>query len=210
MWVKQLCGAFNFDFKIDNGCFPLDSVTLMVKANVKGLNSELDGMNSIYLPRTTVDSNYSILYGKDEFGRANVSFKLYTGKRIGRYFYRQPLTSLPYDSIRKNYVISTDTLKIESRGLKDFTMLLKVNRDRYRALPEKNKYEFIYLNRQEEKITADIYSRGKRKSVREYKNIPIASIPFDVVTGSYIIDKNFLKTLDMKNAEMQKKSTAKR
>jgi hypothetical protein len=209
MWVTGLCGAINFDFKIDNGCFPLDSVQLMVKTNVKGLNSELVGMNSVYLPRTSSDSGFSILYGKDQFGNANVSFKLYNGKRIVRYFNNQPVASLPYDSLNKSYVLSTDTVKIQSKGLKDFTMLLKVNRDRYRAIPEKNKYQFIYLNRQDEKITVDIYARGKRKAVLEYKNVPVASIPIDPVTGYAVVNKNFLKALEAKKAEMQKKTTAK-
>jgi hypothetical protein len=209
MWVTGLCGAINFDFKIDNGCFPLDSVQLMVKANVKSLNSELIGMNSVYVPRTSSDSGYSILYGKDQFRYANVSFKLYNGKRIVRHFSNQPVTSFPYDSLQKSFVLSTDTVKIQSKGLKDFTMLLKVNRDRYRAIPEKNKYEFIYLNRSDEKLTADIYARGRRKQTLEYKNVPVASIPVDPVTGYAVIDKGFLRSLDLKKAELQKKSTAK-
>jgi hypothetical protein len=209
MWVSELCGAFNFDFKINNGCYDIDSAMLLVDAPVKYLSSELIGMNSVYLPRLLKDSAYSILYGKRELSKANISFKLYNSKTSARYFSNQPITSLPYDPLHKSYIISTDTVKIQSKGLKDFTILLKVNRDRYRAFPDKNKFDFIYLNRQNENVTVDVYARGKRKQVREYKNVPVSSIPVDQLSGYCVIDKNFLKSLDTKKAELQKHITAK-
>ena len=206
LWVDNFCECINFDFEIDNGCFDIDSARLMmVNNNIKNLSSEIRNFNSLYMPRMQKDSAFSILFEKKDGWNGNVSFTLHNGKRTLKNFSYEPVRSFPYDSSLRSYVLSTDTLKVYFPRVKNFSMLLKVNRDRYRSLTEKDKCEFIYLNRHNENITADIYSTGKRKRLVAFKNIPVASIPLDPITGYRMIDKKFLKALaDKKRSEERK------
>jgi hypothetical protein len=208
IWMDDFCGCINFDFKIEPGCFDVDSTYLITKnASVRNFTTELIGLNSVYLPRATEEGKYKLLMLKNDPLKTKLSFSLYNGRRLIKRFYNQPLLSFPYSFETKTFEVSTDTLRFKVSGVKDFFMVLKVNRDRYRTLPIDNQFDFIYLNRELEVITVDIFATGKRKKQLEFKNVPLESIPYDSATGLHRIDKNFIQWLEISKAS-EKKSMA--
>ncbi len=198
VWVNNFCGSVNFDFKIPE-CYDTDSTQLLItRANVKSLVTELKGVNSVYLPRKLNDSTYSILYLKHRLTGAAITFLVYKGKKRIRGYVDQSLTDLPYNDATKQYVISTGTLRFYFPQGDVYDVLLKINKEKYRVLPEKNMYEFNYLNRSRENISVDFTVGGPKKSVVQYKNQLLSSLPYDETTGCYIIDKKFLNELKQK------------
>jgi len=196
IWIDDFCECINFDFKIDPDCFDTDSTKLLfVNANIKNLSAELKGLNSVYLPRKINDSTHSVLFLKDKLNEAAISFSLYNGKRRIRYFWDQPLTAFRYDATTKQYMLSTDTLKFYFPRVKVYDVVLKVNGDKYKIAPVKNKYEFIYLNRKTENISVDFSVMESRGRITQYKNQPLGSLPYDVSKGYHVIDKKFIKAL---------------
>ena len=195
IWIDNFCECINFDFKIDPDCFDTDSTKLLfVNTNIKNLTAELKGLNSVYMPRKINDSTHTVLFIKDNLDKAAIAFSLYNGRKRVKYFWDQPLSSLPYDEISKKYILSTDTLKFYFSRLKMFDVVLKVNNDKYKIAPIKNKYDFIYLNRKTENILVD-FSVIERGKITHYNNQPIRSLPYDTNKGYHVIDKKFLKTL---------------
>lgn len=199
IWMNDFCGYVNFDFKIDPECFETDSTQVMyVNADIKNLSAELKGLNSVYLPRKINDTTHSLIFLKEKLADAAISFGLYNGKRRIRSFMDQPLTNFPYDETSKRYVLSTGTHKFYFPRLKVYDVVLKVNGDKYRAYPEKDKCEFLYLNRKTESVLVDFSIIGSRGRVTEYKNQPIESLPYDALNGYRVIDKEFIKVLKQK------------
>jgi hypothetical protein len=208
IWMDDFCGCINFDFKIEPGCFDVDSTYLITKnTSVRNFTTELIGLNSVYLPRATEEGKYKLLTLKNDPLKTKLSFSLYNGRRLIKRFYNQPLLSFPYNFETKTFEVSTDTVRFKVSGVKDFFMVLKVNRDRYRTLPIDNQFHFIYLNRELEVITVDIFATGKRKKQLEFKNVPLETIPYDSATGLHRIDKNFIQWLEISTAS-EKKSMA--
>jgi hypothetical protein len=72
---------------------------------------------------------------------------------------------------------------------------LKVNKDKYRVAPEKNKYAFIYLNRPAEKILVDFSVVDSKGNLLQFKNQPLSSLNFDAVKRCYIVDRELVKML---------------
>ena len=196
--MDDFCQCINFDFKIDPECFDTDSTKLLfTDLNIKYITVELKGLNSVYLPNKTNDSTYSILFLKDKLNEAAVDFVLYAGKRRIRGFMKQSLETLPYDEANKQFIMSTDTVRFYFTNVEPYEVLLKVNGDKYRVMPDKNKYEFIYLKRRSENILVD-FSVMNKKNVTQFKNQPIGSMQYDEVQKAYVIDKKFLKAVKQK------------
>jgi hypothetical protein len=197
--MDDFCECVNFDFKVDPECFDTDSTKLMyVNANIKNLTAELKGLNSVYLPRKTNDSTYNVLFLKNKLNDAAITFALYNGKRRIRSYRDQPLTAFPYDEATNRYVLSTGTIQLYFPRLKVDNVVLKVNGDKYRIAPEKNKYEFIYLSRKTENILVDFTIYDSRGRVTQYNNQPLESLPYVENKGYRVIDKKFLKELKQK------------
>lgn len=197
--MDDFCQCINFDIKVPE-CYDVDSTQLLVNTRIKSLTTELVGLNSVYLPRKTSDSTHSILFVKDELNKARVSFSAYHGKRYVKLFRNKPITSFPYDEAAKGYVVAIDSVRFYLPKLKDYDMVIKVNGDRYRTFLEKDRCQFVYVKRKDESITVDLQVPGKKGKMMEYKNQPLAGIPFDTVQGSYVIDKAYLKELELKKA----------
>jgi len=196
IWLDDFCQCINFDFKVDPECFDTDSTKLLfVNSSIKNLSAELRGLNSVYLPRKINDSTHSILYIKDQLKNAVITFSLYNGKRWMKTFRDQQLSSFQYDEILKQYVLSTAKLKFYFPKVKIYDVVLKVNNDRYKIAPEKKKYEFLYLNRKTETILIDFSTIDAKGRIKQYKDQPIESLPYDETTGYRVIDKKFIKTL---------------
>ena len=196
IWIDDFCQCINFDFKVDPDCFDMDSSKLMyVNAGIKNLTAELIGLNSVYMPRKSNDSTHNILYLKENSNGALVSFSLYNGKRRIRTFRDQKLSSFPYDESEKTYLLTTDTIRFQFPGMKFGDVAMKVNGDKYRTFIDKSKCEIIYLNRETEKIMVDLSVFISKKKYVFFKNQPLTSLPFDEKTGSYVVDKEFLKLL---------------
>jgi hypothetical protein len=172
----------------------------MVHTKVRNLTTELVGLNSVYLPRKTSDSTHSILFIKDELEKALVSFSAYYGKRLIRGFRNRPLTIFPYNESSRSYEVSVDSVRFYLPKMKNYELSIKVNGDRYRTIPEQNRYRFMYVRRKDESITVDLIQTPRRGATITYKNLPLASLPFDAVTGYYVIDKNYVKELELKKA----------
>lgn len=201
IWMNDFCRCINFDFKIDPECFDTDSTQIQyVNADIKNLSAELKGLNSVYLPRKINDSTHKLLFLKNNLKDAVISFSLYSGKRRVRSFKDEPLTAFPYDEANGQYVLSTGAYKFYFPRQEVWDVVLKVNDDRYRVYAEKNKYEFLYLNRSTEKILVDFSIIGPKGRITQYKNQSIETLPFDTNTGYYIIDKKFLKTQKLAGA----------
>ncbi|MBL7749599.1 MAG: OmpA family protein [Chitinophagaceae bacterium] len=201
VWIDDFCQCINFDFKIDKECFDTDSIQVQyVNAGIKNLSAELRGLNSVYLPRMVDDSLVNIVHLKNEMDEALISFSLYNGKRRVRTFRNESLKAFPYDAATNRYLLSTSTSKFYFPGVKIYDVVLKVNKDKYRVYADKNRYEFMYLNRSEENIVVDFAVLGPKGKLTQYKNQPLASLPFDAGTGYYIIDKKFLKALKLNSA----------
>ncbi len=195
VWINNFCGSVNFDFKIPE-CYDTDSTQLLItNANVKYLSAELKGINSVYLPQKSSDSTYSITFLKNKLKDAPITFSVFKGKKRIRGYRDQSLTDLPYNESAKQYVISTGTLRFYFPQVEVYNVVLKINKDKYRVLADKNLYEFIYLNRKNENISIDFAVADGKKRVIQYNNQPLASIPFDEEKGCYMIDKKFLKEL---------------
>lgn len=124
-----------------------------------------------------------------------MSFSLYAGKRRIRSFRDQPLTSMRYDSVNRNYTISLDTVQIYFPKLNVADVALKVNKDKYRVTPEKRKYEFIYLNKASETLVVDFSIIDSKGNLLQFKNQQIASLPFNSDKGCYIVDREYIKLL---------------
>src|SRR6185503_18877773 len=194
--LNDLCTCFNFDFKVDPDCFETDTTQmLIVNADIKNLTAELRGLNSVYIPRKVNDSTYEVLYLKNKLNRAAITFALYNGRRRIRSFRDQPFTGFPYDRANKQYIFKTSSLKIDFPRLEVLDVVLRVNKDAYRVVPEKNRYSFLYLNREAESITVDFSVAGPKGRAIIYKAQPIESIPFDEKKGCRVIDKRFIKYL---------------
>lgn len=198
IWLDNFCQCINFDFKIDPDCFDVDSTQLLVNTKLRGLNTELIGLNSVYVPRQTTDSTHSIVFLKDKLNEALVSFSAYYGKRYVKRFSNKPLTIFPYNEAANRYQVSVDSVSFYLPGLKNYDLVIKVNGDRYRTLLEKDRCRFVYVKRSNESVTVDLWITGKRGKIMEYKAQPLASLPFDKATGRYVIDKAYLKELDLK------------
>lgn len=200
IWMDDFCQCINFDFKIDPDCFDVDSTQFLVNAKIKGLTTELVGLNSVYVPRQISASTHRIVFLKDKPAEALVSFSAYYGKRWIKRYSNKPLTAFPYDSTAKSYVLSVDSVNFYLPGFKDYFITLRVNGDRYNTFYEKDHCQIVYLKRKDEAITIDLWVPGKKGKIMEYKAQPLASIPFDKATGRYVIDKAYLKELELKKA----------
>ncbi|HEY6504532.1 MAG TPA: OmpA family protein [Chitinophagaceae bacterium] len=201
IWMDNFCECINFDFKVDPDCFDTDSTRLLLAdAGIKNLTAELKGLNSVYMPRKVNDSTHSLLFLKDKLNGLAISFALYNGRRRIKGFGNQLLSAFPYDSAAHRYILSTGTQKIYFPRLKVYNVVLKVNKDKYRIAPERNKYEFVYLNRKTETILVDFSIEGPRGRVTEYANLPLESLLYDKEKEYYVIDKKFLKELKEKTA----------
>jgi len=197
--MDDFCQCINFDIKVPE-CYDVDSTQLLVNTRIKSLTTELLGLNSVYLPRKTSDSTHSILFVKDEMNKALVSFSAYYGKRYLKRFTNKPPTIFPYDSDKRSYVVSVDSVRFYLPGLRGYDMVMKVNGDRYRTFLEKDRCQFVYVKRKDESIAVDLWVRGKKGKLVEYKNQPLAAIPFDGMKGEYVIDRGYLKELELKKA----------
>jgi hypothetical protein len=196
VWVDNFCECINFDFKLDPDCYPVDSVqVLLVNARLKNFTVELQGMNSVYLPKKKNDSTFSLVYLKNKSKNAAMSFSLYAGKKRIRSFRDQPLSSMRYDSINQQYTLSVDTVQIYFPKVKVADVALKVNKDKYRIAPEKHKYQFLYLNRANEKILVDFSVVDSRGKLTIFKNQPLETLRFDPNKRCYVIDRGFIKLL---------------
>ena len=194
--VNDLCNCFNFDFKVDPDCFETDTTQmLIVNADIKNLTAELKGINSVYFPRKVNDSTYEVLFLKNKLHQAAITFALYNGRRRVRSFSDQLITALPYNRANKQYIFSTTPVKIYFPKLEVLDVALRVNKDVYRVIPEKNEYSFLYLNRETENITVDFAVAGPKGRAIIYKAQPIESIPFDNSKGCRVIDMKFIKYL---------------
>lgn len=201
IWMDNFCECINFDFKVDPDCFDTDSTKLLlVNTKIKNLTTELIGLNSVYMPRQNADAEHSIVFLKDKINEALISFSLYNGKKRIKGFRNRQLKEFPYNETAGSYILSTDTVKFYFPKTKEADIVLKVNGDKYRAFLDKNKCELIYLNRKKEDITVDISVWGKKGRTTQYKNQSLASIPYDAAKGHYVVDKQFLKTLELKNS----------
>jgi hypothetical protein len=205
VWIDNFCGCINFDIKIGPGCFNIDSLALITSSGIRNVSSELEGLNSVYIPRQSSDSVYSIWYPDGDVSAAKVSFGLYNGKRIVRRFSNQSLTSFPLAEDGKSYILKPDTIRFQYKGIKDLALVFRVNRDVYRRIPENNTYEFLYMHRYPENITVDLYATGKRKKELVYKSVPLELIRFDNTAGVYKIDKELMTLLANKKKESEKK-----
>jgi hypothetical protein len=196
IWMDNFCQCINFDFKVDPDCFDTDSTQVQfVNANIRALSAEIKGLNSVYLPGKISDSLYKVLFLKNKLDDARINFALYSGRRRVRSFRDQPLTSFPYDDSVNSYVLSSETLKFYFPRLKVDNVVLKVNNDKYRITPDKNKYEFVYLNRSIETILVDFTIIDGRGRTTQFTNQPIKSLPYDKVKGFHVIDRKFIKEL---------------
>ena len=197
--MDDFCQCINFDIKVPE-CYDTDSAQLLVNTRIKGLTTELLGLNSVYLPKKTSDSTHSILFVKDELNKALVSFSAYYGKRYIKRFTNKPITIFPYNEETKSYTVSLDSVRFYLPKLKEYDIAIKVTGDRYRTFLEKDRCQFVYVKLQEETITVDLWIPGKKGRLLEFKNQPLASIPFDAAKGHYVIDKAYLKNLELKKA----------
>jgi hypothetical protein len=196
IWLNDLCTCFNFDFNVDPDCFETDTTQmLIVNADIKNLTAELKGLNSVYLPKKASDSTYEVLFLKNKLNDAAITFGLYKGKRRIRGFSNQQLSAFPYDPVAKRYVFSTASVKIYFPKLEVLSVVLRVNKDTYRVVPDKDEYSFLYLNREAENITVDFAVAGPRGKAIIYKNQPIESLPYNEARGGWVIDKSFIKYL---------------
>jgi hypothetical protein len=198
IWINDFCQCINFDFKIDSDCYEVDSSRLYVDTDIKNMSVELAGMNSVYIPREVDDNTQGILHLKDYPQGAAVSFKFYNGKRRVKSFYNQPLTSFPYDSVNKKYILSRGSYSFTFPDLKIFSLSLRINRDRYWVYPENKGCEVVYLNRATEKILVDFMVLGRKSSLTQYRSLPLESFRIDETTGSFIIDKELIRVLKEK------------
>jgi hypothetical protein len=199
LWLDNFCECINFDFKVDPDCYPVDSSQVyFVNTKHRNVTIELKGLNSVYMPRKVEEGAYSVVHLKDQKNAALVSFSIYKGKRWIKSYSNQPLSNFSFDSSRAAYFITTDSLKIEFPGLKMSDVVLRVNRDRYRGLPDEKLYSFLYLNRPNEQLTIDFTLEDRKGNYIRYKNQQLSSIPFDAAKGCYIVDKAFIKQLKAK------------
>ncbi len=201
LWMDDFCGCINFDFKVDPDCFDTDSTRVFyTNGTIKNLTTELEGLNSVYLPRKINDSTHSVVFIKDQAHNASLSFRLLHNRRNVRSFRNVPVTTLPYDSAASQYRLSTGTVRIYFPKQKVEQFMLKVNTDKYRVYPDGNKLELVYLNRHDEKIHIDFSVKGRRGYQMPVSNLSLDSIPYDAAKGAYIIDKAFLKNLREKRS----------
>ncbi len=198
LWLDDFCQCINFDIKIPD-CYETDSTKLMwVNANMRGLTAEIQGLNSVYMPRKIDDSTHSIMYVKDKLDETPVSFSLYNGKRRIRGFKDKIISHYPYDSLNGKYILSTGTQQFYFSKLNIWGVVLTVNGDRYRVIGDGNKYDFVYLKEKKDSILLDFTVEESRKRVTVYRNQPLASIPYDATKGCYVIDKTFIRQLKEK------------
>lgn len=192
--LDNFCQCINFDFKVDPDCFMTDS-SLLYFTNVKPRNTtvELDGLNSVYLPRKINDSLYSILHEDKKKAAALVSFSLYNGKQKIRSYRNQPLSQLPFDTVMNRHLVTAGTQIIWFNKINVADAMLRVNKERYRTWPEKNKYAFVFLRRTQENIRLEFSYYKSKRNLITVRELPLAAIPLDPVTGYRVIDKNFLE-----------------
>jgi hypothetical protein len=201
VWLNNLCATVNFDFKIDPDCFDMDSTQIYyVKGAVKNLTAELTDLNSVYLPRKIADTLNSLLFERNKISQSLISFSLYKGKKKVRTFYNQQLTTLPFDPVKNAYVLSSGVQKLSFPKMNVIDVVLKVNKEKYRVVPDGDNYDFVYLNRRDENIRIDLIVEEGRRRIGVYKDLPLTSLPFDAATGQYIIDKDFVKELKIKKS----------
>jgi hypothetical protein len=197
VWIDDFCSCINFDFKVEPGCFDVDSAQLyLVNAKLRNLTVELQGMNSVYIPNKVNDSTFLVIYQNESRRRSPISFTLYSGKRRIRSFRDQNLSDLVYDEPTHRYRVQVDTVRLAFPKLNVYDVALRVNKDKYRTVPEKTTYEFLYLNRPSEAINVDfsIQDRKGRLVVR-VKNRPLSTLPFDAEKGCYVIDRELVKQI---------------
>ncbi len=198
--VDSFCGCVNFDFKIPE-CYDTDSTRLLfVNADIKNLSAELVGLNSVYLPQKINDSTRNMVFVKNKLKALLLSFSFYKGKKRIRSFRDEPVTSFPYDSVRKQYLLSSGHVKFYFPGLNVYAVTMKVNNDKYWSYPDENRCELKYVNRAKEKILVDLMVAGRGKKVTLYHNQPLESFPYDKAAGCYVADKELLKLLKVKGA----------
>ena len=197
--VDNFCGCVNFDIKLPE-CFETDSAFLYVKNDFKNISAELTGLNSVYIPEKINDSIHNIIYEKNRLDYSTLSFKLYNGKKTIRSFWSQPLSTIPFDEITKQYQLSSGKIKFSFTGTSIYYIGLKVNKDRYRIYPLDNTCEFTYLNRQTEKILVDFMVVGRKKRIEVFRDQPLESIPYNEETGQWVITKDFISQLRIKTS----------
>jgi hypothetical protein len=167
-----------------------------VNTRLKNFTAELKGLNSVYFPRKINDSTYSLVFLRNKLDNAPISFSLYSGKKRIRGFKDHLVSGLPYDSMKKGYELSIDTVRLYFPKVNIGDVSIKVNKVKYRVVPEKNRYEFLYLKGREEEILVDFSIIGPKGRVTTYKNQPLESFPYDDEKGYRVIDKDHIKFLN--------------
>jgi hypothetical protein len=74
-------------------------------------------------------------------------------------------------------------------------VVLNVNNDKYKVVPEKKVYDFVYLNRKNEIIMVDFAINDARGRSMYFKKQPIDSLPYDINTKQRVVDKKFIRKL---------------
>ena len=196
--LSDLCTCYNFDFKLDPGCFPTDTTSLYVDAKIKRLSAELIGWNSVYIPKGTKDSTYQLVYQKNKLEQTPVSFTLYKGKRRVRGYTNLQVNTLPYDEAKKRYILTADSCRMYFPKLEVLDLVVRMNREAYRVVPDGQQYNFLYLRRKNQKITVDFTVIGAWGKVYSFRNQPLNSLPYDESTGRLVINRKFVKELKQK------------
>jgi len=194
--MDNFCTCINFDFKVDPECFPTDSTRVYyVNKSVRNMTVELKGYNSLYMPRKENDSVASILYIRDNLEDAQLQFSIYKGKRRVRSFREQQLATFPFDPVNNYYVVETGSQQFYFGKLKVFGVHMRVNGDKYWAVPDEGFYDFTYCRKRTEDIRLEFWLEGRRGRAELFRNIAISSLPYDPVTKRYIINRNSLSAL---------------
>ncbi|MGZ8544805.1 MAG: OmpA family protein [Flavisolibacter sp.] len=197
VWMEDLCRFINFDIKLPE-CYDLDSSRLMyVDAGIRNLTTKLYSVNSLYIPRKLSDSTHSIVYVKNKKQDAGINFVLYNGKRRVKTFRDRPLSEFPYDGQQQAYVLSTDTIRFHFPGIRYGDIYVKVNKDKYRTWLNDSRCEIIYLKKEEESITVDLFMAVSRKKVVSLRGQPLHLLPYDATQNCYVIDKKTIQLLEM-------------
>ncbi|MGQ0737731.1 MAG: OmpA family protein [Bacteroidota bacterium] len=201
VWMNNFCGCINFDFKIDPGCFDIDSTRVFyTNGTIKNLTTELQGLNSVYMPGKLNDSTHSVVYLKNQLNGAPVSFALYKDKKRIKGYKDKRITDFPYDEASSSYWLSSGSKQFYFPRLDVWDVVLTVNGDRYRVPEEKNRFNFTYLQYKTDSILVDFTITGSKRRETVYRNLPLSSLPYDEAKGYYVIDKMFLKELNQKTS----------
>ena len=200
VWMDDLCRMINFDIKLPE-CYDLDSTTLMyVNANIRNLSARLRTVNSLYIPKKISDSLHNIVFIKNKRGDAGISFSLYKGKKRVKSFTDRSLSEFPFDKQRQSYVLSTDTIRFYFPGIRYGDIYVKVNGDKYRTWLDNSRCEIIYIKKDDETITVDLFMAISKKKVLSLRRKPLNILPYDPGQKAFVIDKKTLQLLEMSDA----------